>query len=409
MHKIKELKNGIKVVYEKNSYIRSATVGVWVNVGSINETKEESGITHFIEHMLFKGTEKRTAKDIAEEMDAIGGQINAFTSREVTCYYAKTLDEDIKTSLSILSDMLYNSKFDQDEMDKECNVILEEMSMCEDDLEDVTNDLMLNKIYKDNTYGNPIIGYKDTITKFTTQMCKDYVKKWYTPKNIVISVVGNIKEDELLNMLQFYFGEKKIIDTNLNEVDTPIFNKVFSTKDKEAEQLHIALSFESLGIKDENMYNIAVFNTIFGGGMSSILFQSVREDYGLAYSVYSQNSTYKNHGLYNIFVASNPQNKSQVIELIEKEIKNIDKISEKSFNQAKQQIKSSYLLSLESTTSRMNSIGKSLLVRDRVLTPDDIIKKIDNVDFDKTIKLMVELLNLNNYSTTLVGNIKDMK
>ncbi len=405
MHKIKTLKNGIRVVYEKNTFIRSVAVGIWVDVGSINETDEEAGITHFIEHMLFKGTKTRTAKDIAEEMDEIGGQINAFTSRERTCYYAKTLDENIKTALNVLSDMLYNSTFSQEDINKECNVILEELSMCEDDIDDVTHELMMNRVYSESNYERPIIGYKETITKFTTEMCKNYVQKWYRPEKIVISVAGNFNEEELLNMLQFYFGEKKFIETKTDEILMPKFKKVISSKEKEAEQVHLILTFNGIHSTDDNIYNMAVFNTIFGGGMSSILFQNIREKNGLAYSVFSHSSNYRESGLYNIVLALNPQNKSLAIDLIEKEIKNVDKITEVMFKKAKQQIKSNYLLSLESTTNRMNSLGKTLLLRNTVFTTDEVLKKINDVEYSSMIKCAKNILDLNNYSTTFVGNI----
>ncbi len=406
MHKIKTLKNGIRVVYEKNTFIRSVALGIWIDVGSVNETENEAGITHFIEHMLFKGTKTRTAKDIAEEMDQIGGQINAFTSRERTCYYAKTLDENIKTAISVLSDMLYNSTFTQEEINKECNVILEELSMCEDDIDDVAHEHMMNQVYSDSSYERPIIGYKDTITKFTTKMCKDYVEKWYVPKNIVISVAGNFDESELFSMLEFYFGEKKFIEKEVNQIIQPKFNKVVSVKEKEAEQLHLILTFNGIHSTSDDIYNMAVFNTLFGGGMSSILFQNIREKNGLAYSVFSHNSNYRQSGLYNIVLALNPQNKALAVDLIESEIKKIDKISEPMFNKAKQQIKSNYLLSLENTTNRMNSLGKTLLLRNKVFTTDEVLKRISDVKHSSMVQCAKNILDLNKYSVISVGNVK---
>lgn len=408
MVNIKKLDNGITLVFENNSNVRSIATGIWINNGASNEEKIENGVSHFIEHMMFKGTDKRTAKDIAEEMDLIGGQINAFTSREHTCYHTKVLYNHFDKNLDILSDMFFNSKFKEDEIEKEKDVVLEEINMYEDYLDDFCFELMQKNVYKNNSYGRAILGTKENVKKFTGDFCKNYIDKWYTPKNIVISIVGKIDENTILEKVNKYFGLNKLKEDKKIEIIKPKFTCENSEIEKKSEQLHLILTYDSIPLKHKNNYDFAIFNTIFGGGLSSMLFQKVREEKGYAYSIFSQNSSYKKNGLFNIYMALNPKNKDKAIDLVNENIEVFlnKKCDELSFRKAKEQLKSNYLLGIESTTNKMNAIGRSMLVRNKVYTEDEIIKKVDDVTMESMYEVIDLIFKNKSYAITQVGKIK---
>ncbi len=407
MYKIIQLSNGVRVVMEKIPYLRSIAFGLWVKSGSRNENKHNNGISHFIEHMLFKGTKKRSAKDIADEMDAIGGQINAYTSKEYTCYYTRTLDTHMPIAIDVLADMFFNSLFESTEIEKELNVILEEINMYEDTPEELVHDLMHYNIWSDDTLGFSILGTENSIKSFDNKTFKKYHKEAYSPENTVISIAGNFSEAETIELIEKYFGSYTSQDNEKQIISPPKYHASVATKEKDIEQIHMVMGFPSIPLGSDDTYAMVILNTVLGGGMSSRLFQSIREEHGLVYSIYSYNSSYSDTGLFSIYAGLNPNQTQNVFGLITKEIKGLftNKITSSQLVNTKEQIKSNYLLSLESSASRMNSIGKNMLMLNRIISPEELIEKIDSVSLDRIYILAEKIFNFDNLSLTAVGNL----
>lgn len=404
------LSNGVRVALEQIPYVRSVSLGIFVLNGSRNETAKNSGISHFIEHMLFKGTSNRTALEIADEMDQIGGQLNAYTGKEYTCYYAKVLDTHLDIAIDVLADMYFNSSFDDAEIEKELNVILEEISMVEDTPEDLVHDILQSTIWKGNSLSRSILGTEKTISAFNRTTLKDYFNKNYRPENTVIAVTGNFDSDLIIPKLEKYFlnyspcAPYKFMESKV------LYKPSVLKKAKDVEQLHLCLGFEGITVSSSDNYVLATLNTLFGGGMSSRLFQNIREKHGLVYSVYSYNSSYLDAGLLAIYAALNPSQTHEAVKLILKEVHGLftDKVTEKLLHKTKEQLKSNYLLSLESTSSRMSSIGRSCLLLNRILTPDEIIDRINEVDLDRINRLIGQIFVMDKLSLSAVGRVKDI-
>jgi len=393
MYKRKKLNNGIEVVMEKIPHFRSVSIGLWFRSGSIYEEEDQNGLSHFIEHMLFKGTEKRSAKDIAQTLDAVGGQLNAFTAKECTCFYSKVLDEHLDLALELLSDMVFNSIFLEQEIEKEKGVVLEEISMYEDSPDDVVHELLSANFFKSHPLGFPILGTRENIESFTRIKLFDYFKTFYTPHNLVISIAGNYEEVTLYRLLDKYFGNWMEAKQFYN--DPPLLSpgKGVFYKYKDIEQTHLCIGCPGVVLGNEDIYAMMVFNNIFGGGMSSRLFQKVREEHGLAYSVFSFPSSYVNGGLFTIYAGLKPTQLKNTISLIFEEIGNIKNrdITHEEFSMAREQLKGNYILGLESTNSRMTAIGRNQLLLGRTMTPDEVLSKIDNVSMDNIYEIVEKM------------------
>jgi len=408
MYKKITLENGVRVVCERIPYVRSVSVGIWVGTGSRNETKDNNGVSHFIEHMLFKGTEKRNAKEIAESIDNIGGQLNAFTGKECTCYYTKTLDTHIDIAMDVLSDMLFNSKFAKKDIDIERKVILEEIGMYEDSPEELVHDILSETVWNGNPLGYPILGTQDCLKNLDNNTIRDYMSRNYTPDNCVVSVAGNFDDGKLLDLVKSHFEGWKANKADNADFDRARFVTDIKVKEKETEQVHICMGFSGIEHGNDELYTLLAINNIFGGGMSSRLFQKIREEKGLVYSIYSYPSSYKNAGMFTIYAGMNPEHLENVVTLIRGEIKDILKtgISEEELSKSKEQLKGNYILGLESTSSRMNSIGKSELMLGRIFTPEEILKKIDNINMESFRRVLQMVLDTDSMSFSAVGNIK---
>ncbi len=408
MYKKVILDNGIRVVYERIPFVRSISIGIWVGTGSRNENSTNNGISHFIEHMLFKGTNKRSAKEIAACIDNLGGQINAFTGKECTCFYTKTLDEHMDIAVDVLADMLFNSKFDKKDIDTEKRVILEEISMYEDSPEDLVHDLLSEAVWNGDPLGYPILGTKECLEDITRDRIIEYMEQMYTPQNIIISAAGNFDENHLIDTLTRYFGgwnRKGTVVTDYNAVNF-IPGKV--VKEKDIEQVHLCLGFEGMEHGDKDLYSLLAVNNILGGGMSSRLFQKIREETGLVYSIYSYPSSYKRAGLFTIYAGMNPNHLDIVLELILDEIDILLKkgIDHDELAKSKEQLKGSYMLGLESTSSRMNSIGKSELLLGYIHTPEEILQKIEDVNMESVHNTINRIFDSKRMSMSLVGAMK---
>lgn len=405
MYKKHVLENGLTIIGEEIPYVKSISLGVWINAGSRIEDEEISGVSHFIEHMLFKGTRNRTSKQIASEIDNLGGQINAFTSKECTCYYVKLLDSHIDIGIDVLSDMILNSKFNEDDLDKERSVIIEELKMYEDSPEDLAYGLLTENIYKNDPLGMNIIGTEESLNRLNREKLLDYFNKYYVPNNSVIAISGNFNFDEIINKIEEKFKVWKKRDVNV-DIKKAEFKSCFLTKNKDIEQVNLAMSLEAVPLEnDKEVYALAVINTVFGGSISSRLFQKIREEKGLVYSIYSSQSLYRKCGELGIFASMSNEHLKEVYESIIEEIKIMKKyyLTDQEIKESKEQLKGSYILGLESTSSRMMSIGRSLLLNNKVESTDDILKSIDNVDRE-TVKIVIDkIFNLDKLGVCIVG------
>lgn len=405
MFNLYTLDNGLRVVTEYIEHVNSISVGVMVQNGSRNENIDENGISHFIEHLFFKGTDKRTAKDIVLEIENIGGQINAYTSKESTCYYVKALSTHTDLCLDVLSDMLLNSKFDDEEIEKEKGVVIEEINMSEDNPEDVLDDVYSKSIFGDNSLAYPILGTNDRIKSFNRKKIKDFIKNHYTPYNSVISICGKFDNDEIKKKIEYYFGKWKKEDIYTPEYSTPKLLNSSGYSEKKIEQLHILLGLKGLPYSDKRGYSLMLLNNVFGGGASAILFQKVREELGLCYTIYSYAQPYLGVGTLNIYTGLSKQYADNALEVINRELKLFAEngISKEQIDISKEKIKASYILGLESTSSRMFSNAKSVLLQNRIKTQEDVINRINKIDNEDINYVLERCFKPGVISTAYVG------
>ena len=394
MHDEWLLPNGLRVVGERLPYLRSVSVGAWMHVGSMMELPEESGLSHFLEHMVFKGTEKRTARQIAEEMDAVGGQLNAFTGRDCTCFYAKVIDENLELAVDILADLVIHATMDPVELEKERGVILEEISMDEDSPEDLVHDLLQTAQVGTQSPGQPILGPAAQVEAYTREDLLNFRRKHYAPKETVVALAGNYDPDKVLQWVTAYFGDWQ---NEIPPVETPdwqVYTGVNALRDKDTEQMHISLGFPGKAYGTEGVYPLAVANNILGGAMSSRLFQRIREDLGLAYSVYSYPNTYKGVGTFGLYAGVSPKNAELVLKEIRAELKKFvdEGITEKEFRDSITQLRSGYLMGLESPGARMQGLGRSTLLRGKPLSHEATLAAIEAVTMEKVMEVAREVL-----------------
>lgn len=409
-YRITELDNGIRIITETVDYVQSMSMGVWVGVGSRYEERYENGITHFIEHMLFKGTERRSAQDIAEQIDAVGGQINAFTSKEYTCYYVKALSENFELAADMLSDMLFHSRFADAELAKEREVIIEEIKMYEDTPDELVNDLFAADIWGDHPLGWTILGPEEVLATFTGDTLRQYMQKHYTGANMVISVVGNIDHNQVVNTLKPLFGHIPRGSRNAY-LPAPQTVKGLNCHYKDIGQAQICLGVPGVSNNDDLLYPISLLNTYLGGGLSSRLVQRIREDMGLAYSVYSYHGAYSDTGRLVISVGTRPDNCQKVLDMIAEELHQIAKngISSQELHRAFCQMKGSLFMGLESVNSRMNKLGRSLLIQNQIITPEESVELLSRVSVEDIQHLANQLFLSNDYTVTVLGPVENLK
>jgi predicted Zn-dependent peptidase len=404
MYRKDTLANGIRVVSETLPKSRSVSIGVWVKVGSRHEPLELGGVSHFIEHMFFKGTGRRSAKDIAIEMDSLGGEMNAFTSQETTTFYAKVVDEHLPIVIDILADILLASRFDPADMEKERKVILEEIKSVEDTPDDYIHELFTSTVWPDNSLGRPILGIPETIKTLSHQSIISYIERYYLPKEIVISVAGNFEHSRLIELLNTSFGA--LSRTGVPKKDlTPGFTRATVVKKKQLEQVQICLGCGGLKYAHEDRFVLMALNTVLGNSMSSRLFQEIREQNALAYSIYSYITSYRDTGLLTIYAGTDPSNALEVVRLVTRELK---KIKDEGITQAeglrvKNQIKGSLVLSLESSNSHMSRLARQEIYFGRYHSMDDIIKSVESVALDQVQQLAQQLFTRDNLSLTILG------
>jgi len=406
MVKVNVLKNGIKVVTEELSYLRTVSFGVWIRVGSAKENKENNGISHMIEHMLFKGTKSKSAKEIADIIASIGDDVNAFTSKEQTCYYGTTITESLPILVELVADMLCNSLLSEEDLRKEKRVIYEEIDMYEDSADDMVHEILQQNVFKDHPLGYIISGYKKNVRSFKRRQLIDFMEKHYVAENIVISVAGNFSENELMNQLERCFGgirgtnpkalnsltllKKKKEELLLapyeekyqqKQDEIPSYHTCFCHRHKDNEQLHINLAYPSIPLGSDESVVFAVVNSMLGGSNNSRLFQRIREELSLVYSIYTYGSSFEKAGLFHLDITVNPQQAFRVLretKLVMDEFL-ATPITIEELDTHKAQVKTEFILGSESAKSRMNSNAKSVLVRGYVKTLDEVIEELNRL------------------------------
>jgi predicted Zn-dependent peptidase len=400
------LENGIPVMFERLEHLHSVTIGVWVLVGSRHETPQQHGISHLVEHMLFKGTPKRNAREIAEALEFVGGEINAFTSREYSCYWAKASTEHFPMAAGVLGDLIVNSQIDEEEFLRERKVILEEIKMYEDSPEEVCMD-QLSKLVFDEHLGHPIVGTTKLIRDMPRDSVFNYYKKMYGPQDMFITVVGNVSPKQVEKEIAAHFkwpnGTKH---TPVKPFPTGEYRTGVTFTKKDIEQGHLAIAYEGLPIAAPDRYALHVLNAHLGAGMSSVLFQEVREKRGLAYSIYTFIQAYKDIGVFGIYCGTNAGKVKEVLEVVRKEVERVrdEGIPAKRLNQMKEQLKGNLLLSLEKPSFRMTRLGVGRLYFGRTLPVEEIVDTINSVTTEQVGELANRIFRKGYYVTSGVGN-----
>jgi len=405
MAEIHMLSNKLQVVIDPMPYYQSVAVGLWVKVGSAFETKLNNGMAHVVEHMLFKGTKGRTAKDIADGMTEIGGCLDAYTTKEYTCYYTRTLNIHLKKALDIMSDMITSAIFDEKELKKEQGVILEEIDMYEDDPDDLVHEQLVKKIWKGHSIGYDISGEKETVKNFSRNDVFRFKEEHYNASNIVISIAGNTEITETLQLLEEKFGQ--IRSGNKNEsYEVPKYHRSFVVRHKEVEQLYLNMAYPGIGNHDQRKYALTILNNILGGNMNSRLFQEIRENKGLAYSIYSYGTSYIPCGLLQINAAMSPNQLEEVFNTVLKVIKHLkrDKITAKELAISKEQLKTEILIENESTKGKMDFYGKSLIYEKRIITTEETLQHINEVTPEEIMDFFEEFFTEEKLSISIVGD-----
>ncbi|MGB2804070.1 MAG: pitrilysin family protein [Candidatus Zixiibacteriota bacterium] len=399
------LENGIRVVTERIDHVRSISIGAWIDVGSRDEADDEAGVSHFIEHMLFKGTKSRTARQIASSLESVGGSLNAFTGREHTCYFARVLDEHLDKALDVLSDILKDPLFNRSHLEKERKVILSEIKELEDSPADLVHDHLMSSMWKENPLGRAIIGTTESVLKMPRARLVDFMRRNYTFSRVVIAASGNLRHEDLVKKVKkkFEFNSDLRI-TREDQVKIPAKPKRTVVKRKTA-QIHISLGVPTFPYADKRRYALLVLSNILGGGMSSRLFQSVREKLGLVYSVYSFIDFFEDAGILGIYMGTHESNAVRVAELVLKEIKRLKKnsVSSTELSDAKYQLKGNLVLALENTSQRMNRLARSELFLRDFLNLDQIISSIDRVRARDLIGLTSEFFRPDRLSAVALG------
>ncbi len=402
------LPSGLRILTEAMPGVRSATVGIWADVGSAVERHERRGISHLVEHMLFKGTQRRTARQIAETMDGVGGNLNAFTDKETTCYYAKIIDRHVPLALDVLADMFLHSTFDPAELKKEQKVVLEEIKMYDDSPDELIHDVFLQTMWSGSSLGEPTIGFADTVVRITPDDLRAHMKVHYAPNSVVVAAAGNVQHERFVELVSEQFSGFRGT-CELPQAERPATTPAAHVRYKDSEQAHVVVGTRGIDVRDERRYTLSLLDTILGGGMSSRLFQEIREQRGLVYSVYSFQAAYRRAGLFGVYAGTSPENVQPCIDVVREQFARVRDaaIAEDELHLAKEHIKGNLTLSLESTSSRMIRLGRNEFALGRPVTPEEIEQRIDAVCADDVRELAGELLADNNLGLCIIGPVDE--
>jgi len=408
MYRKTTLENGVRVITETMPHVRSASIGIWADVGSAAESAQERGISHLVEHMLFKGTNRRTARAIAEQMDGVGGNLNAFTDKETTCYYAKVIDHHVPLAVDVLTDMFLHSTFDPAELEKEQRVILEEIKMYDDSPDELIHDLFIQTMWSDSSLGAPTIGFADTVTSLTRDDLKEHMRRRYTPNSVVVAAAGHIQHAEIVDLFSAGFAGFEGT-CKLPEPEDPRATPSTLFRTKDSEQAYLVLGTRGLSVRDERRYVLSVMDTILGGGMSSRLFQEIREKRGLVYTVYSFQAAYRGAGLFAVYAGTSPDNVRECISVIRDQLAKLrdQRVADDELRLAKEHIKGNLTLALESTSSRMIRLGRSEFSLGRNLTTEEIESRVDEVTSEEIQALAAELLAEDQLGLCVLGPVDE--
>jgi predicted Zn-dependent peptidase len=405
------LPNGVRIVTEAMAHVRSVSLGVWINSGSRIERGPENGISHFIEHMVFKGTSNRSAEEIARSVDSVGGGLDAFTSKELVSFNTKVLDEHVPFAVDILSDLVLNPLFREADIEKEKGVILEEIKMEADQPEFVLHEAFISNFWKGHGLGKPILGTKETVKNFGQELLSDYYSRVYSPRNILITAAGNLDHDRIVRLVSEKFAS--VSERGKLPIDlVPQTHAPFILKKKESlEQVHIAIGVPAYPLAHKLRFPLYVLNTVLGGGMSSRLFQNIREKQGLAYAVYSELNLFSDTGCFMVYAGTAIETAAQVVRSVIQEFRELkqDLISEEELRRAKDHLKGSLMLSLESTSSRMSNLARQELYFDEFMSLDEMLERIEMVKRDEVQKIAQEFFRPEGIALTMLGRLGEVK
>jgi predicted Zn-dependent peptidase len=402
------LGNGLTIITEQMSHVRSASVGIWVRSGSRHEAASLNGISHFIEHTLFKGTRNRTSREIAVESDAIGGHVDAFTSREVAAYYVKVLDEHLSRAFDLIADLVTAPLFDETELDRERNVVMEEIKMVEDTPDDLVHEVFVANFWPDHPLGRSILGTAETLATFDHDRVASYFQNIYTPRSLVIAAAGNVEHRRFVEMVESHLSG--LVDRPVDLASSaPTFTTSRVVISKDLEQAHLMMGTPCPSMMSDDRYAVHTLNVILGGGMSSRLFQTIREDHGLAYSVFSGVNAYTDAGYLSVYAATSPEQINDVIRLSIGEFDRLkhETVSDSELQRAKDQLKVSLMLGLESTSARMSNLARQEIFFGRQFTLDEILKRIDRVSAPDVQRMAQEIFG-DNMAVTAIGQIDSL-
>jgi predicted Zn-dependent peptidase len=401
------LSNGLTVLTEKMPHVRSLAVGVWIRRGSRHEQKKESGLAHFLEHMVFKGTEGRTQAEIAQEMDEIGGQTDAFTAHEYAGFHAKVLDDHVVRAFDLLSDIVSHPRFDPEEIERERKVILDEMKSVEDTPDDVVHDLFCESFWPDHGLGRPVLGRVETVSRFRREDLLGFFRKIYTPRNLIVAAAGNLDEERILDLVRERFASLSAPPDGIAEAAPRVYPRI-QVQEKDLELAHIVLGAEAPSLAAPERYAAYVLNAVLGGNLSSRLFQVIREEHALAYTVFSSLSTYRDSGQLAIYSGTEPSNVAKLLDLVMRELRRIktDPVEEKELARAKSHLRGSILMGLESVSARMSQLARQEMYFGRHVDPDEVISGIDAVTSGEVLELASRVFGSGPLAMTVLGKLE---
>jgi predicted Zn-dependent peptidase len=406
-----KLPNGLTIITEQMQHIRSASIGVWLQTGSRDEEAEWNGISHFIEHMVFKGTKHRTAEEIARQVDSIGGNMDAFTAKECICFNVKVLDEHVPTALDIVSDLVLNPVFDTADIARERGVIMEEIKMDEDNPDYLVHEIFTQNFWKDHPLGKPILGTKETVKRFERGPILEAYTHRFSPDNIIVSAAGNLDHDHFVELVLGHFEHMKPKKNGFHSSAPKIVSRIILRNKKALEQVQLCIGVPAHPIAHEKRHASYVLNTLLGGGMSSRLFQNIRERQGLAYSIYSDLNPYRDTGCLAVYAGTSLASASKVVQSVVSEFHKLktEPVPEEEVRRAKAQLKGSLMLSLESSTSRMSNLARQEMYFEHYYDLDELIQRIEAVTAEDLTKLAHEFFKTESVAVTALGNLNGLK
>ena len=405
------LPNGLIVLTEEMQHIRSVSIGIWIKTGSRDEDLQWNGISHFIEHMVFKGTKHRSAEEIARQVDSIGGNMDAFTAKECVCFNVKVLDDHLPIAMDVLSDLVLNPVFDGADITRERGVILEEIKMDEDSPDYLVHEIFTQNFWKDHPLGKPILGTKETVKKFEQPVVLDFYGQRFAPGNLIICAAGNLKHAQFVELVAKHFAQMQPKKNGFHSPQPKIVPRIIMRNKKALEQVQICVGVPSHPIAHQKRYASYILNTLLGGGMSSRLFQNIRERQGLAYAIYSDLNPYRDTGCLSVYAGTSRQSAGKVVQSIVSEFRKLktETVPPEELRRAKDQLKGSLMLSLESSTARMSNLARQEMYFDRFYTLDELIEKIEGVTAEELKELAEQFFHTDSIAVTVLGNLNGLK